>query len=444
MGLFSWAWKGIKKGFKAVGKFIQKSLKKLGKFVNSLGIVGQLGMAVMLPALSRAMAGGLTSMGSGWMSGLAAAAKKGSGLAKVTHALLQGSLDAVSMVSSGFGTITETVVGSVLDTGRAIGTNFGMDPVAAIDGSVIGSNSMDQMFNNVVERLDTGVEKTLGIGAGALERTGDLFTDIMPKGEGRFFGEGAYAPNYQTFTVDGEVVEGDIRYNRRNQELYKNSPEGATAKKEYLKTPEGAKAKKEYLKTPEGEQAVRKLRADTPGGSDMDILFDPNSVSDEMIKSYATQQADIDIPTDWMDSYIPESETQEEEYSLLGSFGEGFKKEYKNPLTVEALSTQAAAQVAAYAMAQLDDEEPTPTGGSGGGVAADTDEIYLETVGAVGSGQALGSVTEFGAGVDLSSHPDSIAARNLLGGPKFYDFLDYAKSSQIGQKDPFSLAYPRA
>ena len=442
-------WKGIKKGLKKVGNFIKGGLKKIGKFVNSLGIVGQIGMAALMPVLSRAMVGGLTTMGSGWMSGLSASAKKGSGLAKVTHAILQGSLDAVSMVASGFGTITETVVESVLGTGRAIGTNFGMDSVAAIDGSEKGSNSMDQMFNNVVKRLDTGVERTLGIGAGAIERTKDLFTDIMPGGKGKFFGKGEYAPNYQKFTVDGEVVEGDIRYNRRNQKLYRNSPEGAAAKEAYLKTPE---ARKEYLDTPEGYRAVRKLREATPvtriprtsimQSAALPLGID-SGVSDEMIESYATQQADIDVPTDWMDSYVPESETQEEEYSLLGSFGKGFKREFKNPFTKDALAERAVAEVGAYAMGQLDDEEPATTTQVGGpGFAADTDAIYLETVGRVGSGQGLDSVTEFGAGVDLSSHPDSIAARNLLGGTNFYDFLDYAKSSQIGREDPFSLAYP--
>jgi hypothetical protein len=41
-------------------------------------------------------------------------------------------------------------------------------------------------------------------------------------------------------------------------------------------------------------------------------------------------------------------------------------------------------------------------------------------------------VPEFGAGVNISPHPDSVAARNMLGGAEnLYSFQEFAESSNL-------------
>ena len=50
MGIFSKAWKSVKKGFKGafkgISKGIKSAFKKFGKFMGKIGIVGQLAMSV--------------------------------------------------------------------------------------------------------------------------------------------------------------------------------------------------------------------------------------------------------------------------------------------------------------------------------------------------------------------------------------------------------------
>lgn len=430
-------WKSVKKAFGSVGKFIKKGLRKLGKFVNSLGIVGQIGMAMAMPAISRAMIGGLSALGSGWMTGLSEAAKAGSGIAKVGHALLQGSLDGASAVASGFGTITEAVGGVVGGTANAIGSTFGFDtPVEVYPGSKEMDGSFGQVLSNVAKILDEGGEEV----GGHLKSIGgkfvDLGKDILPRGEGKFFGEGEYAPTQREFTLpSGEVVNREIAYNPLNQELYKNSPEGAMAREAYLKTPEARKA---YLDTPEGDRKVRELRAATPG-SDMDILFDKDydektGVSDEMIESAATQQSDIPVPKDWIESYVPETAvpSKEPSKSLLGGTWENMKAgaqtSWENPFTKEALATTAAKTLAQLALEKMSPEEERQAVRSGAPATPNFNEIYALTA-SVGSGV---EVPEFGAGVNISPHPDSVAARNMLGGAEnLYSFQEFAESSNL-------------
>ena len=47
MGFFKKIFKGIKKVFKKIGKAIKSVFKKVGKFMGEIGIVGQLGLALM-------------------------------------------------------------------------------------------------------------------------------------------------------------------------------------------------------------------------------------------------------------------------------------------------------------------------------------------------------------------------------------------------------------
>ncbi len=62
MGIFKKIGKGIKKVFKKVGKTIKKLFKKVGKLVNKAGILGQIGMMFILPAIGGFLMKGITGL----------------------------------------------------------------------------------------------------------------------------------------------------------------------------------------------------------------------------------------------------------------------------------------------------------------------------------------------------------------------------------------------
>ena len=55
MGFFSKIFKGIKKGFKKIGKGIKSAFKSFGKFMGKIGILGQVAMMFILPAIGGAL-----------------------------------------------------------------------------------------------------------------------------------------------------------------------------------------------------------------------------------------------------------------------------------------------------------------------------------------------------------------------------------------------------
>mgnify|MGYP000038277407 CR=1 FL=1 len=63
MGFFSKVFKGVKKAFKSIGKGIKKVATKVGKFMDKIGIVGQIGMAFILPGIGAALGSTLGSLG---------------------------------------------------------------------------------------------------------------------------------------------------------------------------------------------------------------------------------------------------------------------------------------------------------------------------------------------------------------------------------------------
>ena len=63
MGFFSKVFKGVKKTFKSIGKGIKKVAAKVGKFMDKIGIVGQIGMAFILPGIGAALGNTLGSLG---------------------------------------------------------------------------------------------------------------------------------------------------------------------------------------------------------------------------------------------------------------------------------------------------------------------------------------------------------------------------------------------
>ena len=125
MGFFKKIFKGIKKVFKKIGKAIKKTFKKVGKFMGKIGIVGQLGMALIMPYALPALGGFLgtaaTSMMNTTVGGFLGTAIKGAG-----H-FLNAAVKVGTRVGQAFKSVTSAVTETV---GKMVGATVNKIPGA--------------------------------------------------------------------------------------------------------------------------------------------------------------------------------------------------------------------------------------------------------------------------------------------------------------------------
>jgi len=111
MGFFSKIKKGFKKVVSKIGRGIKKTVKKVGKFMDKIGIVGQIGLALVLPGIG-SMMGGLA----GGMMSSSIGVIRGAG--QVLNAAVNIGTKATSMfksVTEGVGKVLGDVVGATLN-----------------------------------------------------------------------------------------------------------------------------------------------------------------------------------------------------------------------------------------------------------------------------------------------------------------------------------------
>ena len=113
MGIFSKAWKSVKKGFKGafkgISKGIKSAFKKFGKFMGKIGIVGQLAMMFVLPGVGGALMGKLgAGIGSGFGK-LTGALAKGGKIAQAAGKVLEAGASFAKAGHSAFKTVTEGI-----------------------------------------------------------------------------------------------------------------------------------------------------------------------------------------------------------------------------------------------------------------------------------------------------------------------------------------------
>lgn len=121
MGIFSKIAKGFKKVVKGIGKGIKKVVGGIGKFMDKIGIVGQIGLALVLP--------GIGSMLGGWATSMAASSNL---LIKGAGHLLGYAVQAGQAVGGFFKSVTQginTVVGETV--GAVLNKIPGMDKVVS-------------------------------------------------------------------------------------------------------------------------------------------------------------------------------------------------------------------------------------------------------------------------------------------------------------------------
>ena len=121
MGFFKKIFKGIKKVFKKIGKAIKSAFKKVGKFMGKIGIVGQLGLALIMPYALPALGGLATGMMGTQLGGALGAVVKGAG-----H-FLNAAVKVGTRVGQAFKSVTKAVTDTI---GNVVGATINKIPGA--------------------------------------------------------------------------------------------------------------------------------------------------------------------------------------------------------------------------------------------------------------------------------------------------------------------------
>lgn len=116
MGFFSKLWKKVTKPFKAVGKAIKKTVQKVGKVVNKLGIVGQIGLALILPGI-----GGMLGQAIGGMASWAG------NVGGIVGKIVGGAAKFASTVGRTFQTVTAGIKNFVGEFAKTAATKLGFN-----------------------------------------------------------------------------------------------------------------------------------------------------------------------------------------------------------------------------------------------------------------------------------------------------------------------------
>lgn len=160
MGFFKKIFKGIKKVFKKIGKGIKSAFKKIGKFMGKIGIIGQIGLALVLPGVGQVLSGMLVGTTPGVVGGLAGTLQGMGAVGQAASSFIQGAVKVASNTGKFFSSITDGVAQIVGDTIGAAAKNLGITT-----DSFIGQG-LDKLGINVDEsgwgKIFTNAEKSFG------------------------------------------------------------------------------------------------------------------------------------------------------------------------------------------------------------------------------------------------------------------------------------------
>lgn len=119
--------KGVGKVFKKIGKGIKSAFKKIGKFMGKIGIIGQIGLALILPGVGQMLSGLLVGTG-GTVGGLAGALQGMGAVGQAASSFIQGAVKIASNTSKFFSSVSDGVTQVVGDTIGAAAQSIGINP----------------------------------------------------------------------------------------------------------------------------------------------------------------------------------------------------------------------------------------------------------------------------------------------------------------------------
>ena len=138
MGFFKKIFKGVKKVFKKIGKGIKSAFKSIGKFMDKIGIIGQIGLALVLPGIGAMLGTGLSSLG----GALSAYSGIGSTVVNAAGQFITKAVQVGSRVGNFFSSVTDGVTKVVGETVGAAAKSLGVTPESFI-GKGLGKVGID-------------------------------------------------------------------------------------------------------------------------------------------------------------------------------------------------------------------------------------------------------------------------------------------------------------
>jgi hypothetical protein len=138
MGFFKKIFKGVKKVFKKIGKGIKSAFKSVGKFMGKIGIIGQIGLALILPGIGAMLGTGLQGL-AGTLAGYTGF---GSGVANAAGQFITKAMEIGSRVGNFFSSVTEGVTKVIGETVGAAANSLGVTPESFI-GRGLGKVGID-------------------------------------------------------------------------------------------------------------------------------------------------------------------------------------------------------------------------------------------------------------------------------------------------------------
>jgi hypothetical protein len=169
-GFVKKVFKGIKKAVSSTWKRMKKAFKSIGKFMGKIGIIGQIGLALLLPGVGQILSNMLIGAVPGVTGGLAGALQGMGAIEKAASGFIKGAVKFASNTSKFFGSITDGVKQVVGDTIGAAAQSLGIGADTAIGKGLtkIGVN----MDVNGWGGIFTNAEKSLS-------KIGSSFTNIF-------------------------------------------------------------------------------------------------------------------------------------------------------------------------------------------------------------------------------------------------------------------------
>ena len=167
-GLVKKVFKGIKKAVSKTWKRIKKVFKSVGKFMGKIGIVGQIGLALLLPGVGQILSNML--VGTTGAGGLAGALQGMGAVGKAASGFIRGAVKVASNTSKFFGSITDGVKQVVGDTIGAAAKSIGITPDGFVGSGLkkIGVNMDVDGWGSIF----TNAEKSLS-------KIGSSFSEIL-------------------------------------------------------------------------------------------------------------------------------------------------------------------------------------------------------------------------------------------------------------------------
>ena len=152
--------KGISKVVRKIGRGIKKTFAKIGKFMGKIGIIGQIGLALILPGVGQVLSGLLVGTTPGVVGGLAGTLQGMGAVGQAASSFIQGAVKLASNTSKFFSSISDGVTQVVGDTIGAAAQSLGITAE-----STIGTNLSKIGINMDVDGwggIFTNAEKSFG------------------------------------------------------------------------------------------------------------------------------------------------------------------------------------------------------------------------------------------------------------------------------------------